>query len=186
MHGLEGGTRKRTATYLAGCLPYFLGLDGAFSERDLESALVHNIERFLLELGTDFAFLGRQKRIVVGDEDFYIDLVFYHRSLRAVVLVDLKIGALTHADISQMKLYLNWTRRYDKKDGENDPIGLVLCSSKNEGVIELLLSDPADSVDERIKVAQYLLLDSQDALRQRLAQLSTAYDKETVSDEETT
>jgi len=162
---------------LASGLPYFLGLEDTFSEKDLEAALVRNIEKFLLELGADFCFVGRQRRLSIGGEDYYVDLVFYHRSLRALVLVDLKLGKLAHADISQMKLYLNWARRHDKREGEADPIGLILCGSKDEQVIELLLADPADSVDERIKVAQYLLLDSQEALRARLAELSAVYDE---------
>ena len=167
----------RSNGQLASGLPYFLGLEDAFSEKDLELALVRNIEKFLLELGADFCFVGRQRRLTINGEDYYVDLVLFHRRLKALVLVDLKIGALTHADISQMKLYLNWARRYDKQEGENDPIGLILCGSKNEQVIELLLADPADSVDERIKVAQYLLLDSQDALKERLARISAAYDQ---------
>lgn len=154
----------------------FLGLEDTFSEKDLEAALVRNIEKFLLELGADFCFVGRQRRLSIGGEDYYVDLVFFNRRLRALVLVDLKLGKLTHADISQMKLYLNWARRYDKQEGEADPIGLILCGSKDEQVIELLLADPADSVDERIKVAQYLLLDSQEALRTRLAELSAMYE----------
>lgn len=153
----------------------FLGLIDPYSERDLEAALVRHIEKFLLELGSDFYFGGRQRRITIDREDFYIDLVFWHRQLNCQVFIDLKMGRLTHADVSQMKLYINWARRYDKRAGENDPIGLILCGSKNSQVIELLLSDPADSVDQRIKVAQYLLLDSETALKERLAQLSEAW-----------
>jgi len=155
----------------------FLGLTGAYLERDLEAALVANIEKFLLALGTDFCFVGRQYRISIGGDDFYVDLVFYHRGLRAPVLVDLKVGRFEPADAAQMRLYLNWFRENDKREGENDPIGLILCGSKNEQVVRLLLSNPETSADERIKVAQYLLLDSQDALRERLAQLSAAYDE---------
>lgn len=155
----------------------FLGLQDAHSEKDLEAALVLHIEKFLLELGTDFAFMGRQKRLTIGDDDYYVDMLFYHRTLKAPVYIDLKIGKLTHADVSQMRLYLTWAKRYDKKEGENDPIGLILCGSKNEQVIELLLSDPDDqSVGQRIKVAQYLLLDAQAALKERLAEVSAAYD----------
>ncbi len=155
----------------------FLGLVDPYSEKDLEAALVHHIEKFLLELGTGFYFGGRQRRITIDGEDFYIDLVFFHRDLKCQVFIDLKMGRLTHADVSQMKLYINWARRYDKREGENDPIGLILCGSKSSQVIELLLSDPADSVDERIKVAQYLLLDAQDELRKHLARMSEAYDE---------
>jgi predicted nuclease of restriction endonuclease-like (RecB) superfamily len=155
----------------------FLGLTGAFSEKDLEAALVQNIEKFLLELGIDFCFVGRQKRLSIGDDDFYVDLVFFHRRLRCTVLVDLKVGRFEPADAAQMKLYLNWFHEYDKRPGEDDPIGLILCGSKNEQVIELLLANPETSVDERIKVAQYLLLDSQNAIRERLAQVSAVYDQ---------
>jgi len=179
MHGLEGGTRKRTATYLAECLPYFLGLAGAFSERDLEAALVAHIEKFLLALGTDFCFVGRQHRLSIGDDDFYVDLVFYHRGLRATVLVDLKVGRFEPADVAQMQLYLNWFRENDVREGEADPVGLILCGSKNEQVVRLLLSNPETSEGERIKVAQYLLLDNEDALRRQLAAISTAYEEAT-------
>jgi predicted nuclease of restriction endonuclease-like (RecB) superfamily len=155
----------------------FLGLEDTFSEKDLEAALVRNIEQFLLALGADFCFVGRQRRLTIGGEDYYVDLVFYHRRLKALVLVDLKIGTLSHADVSQMKLYLNWTRRYDRQEGENEPVGLILCGAKNEQVIELLLADPADRIDERLRVAQYLLLDQQEALKARLAHIRAAYDQ---------
>jgi predicted nuclease of restriction endonuclease-like (RecB) superfamily len=154
----------------------FLGLADTFSERDLEAALVRNIEKFLLELGADFCFAARQKRITVGDEDFYIDLVFYHRGLRCLVLVDLKIGSFSPADAAQMKLYLNWVRKHDLREGEAEPQGLILCGARDEQVIELLLADPATTIEERIKVAQYLLLNSEDAIKQRLAEISAAYE----------
>ena len=155
----------------------FVGLSGAFAERDLEKALVDNIEKFLLELGRGFCFMGRQQRLPIGDKDYYVDLVFYHRYLKAPVLVDLKIGELEPADIAQMQLYLAWTRQNDHEEGENDPIGLILCGYKDSAVVELLLTDPDSSPDKRIKVAQYLLLDSQEALKARLVQLSAAYDE---------
>jgi len=154
----------------------FLGLDGAFSERDLEAALVSHIERFLLALGHGFCFVGRQQRLPIGDKDYYVDLVFYHRFLRAPVLVDLKIGEIAPADIAQMQLYLAWTRQHDHAEGEADPIGLILCGSKDHAVIELLLADPDSSPDKRITVAQYLLPDSQEALRAGLARIGAAYD----------
>lgn len=161
----------------------FLGLEDTFSEKDLEAALVHNMEKFLLELGTGFYFGGRQKRITIGDEDFYIDLVFWHRTLKCQVLIDLKIGALSHADISQMQLYLRWVQKYDQADGENEPIGLILCGSRNEQVVELLLADSDRPSDERIKIAQYLLLNSEDAIKKRLAEISTAYHEARQSSE---
>ncbi len=155
----------------------FLGLDGAFSERTLEEALVSHIERFLLALGHGFCFVGRQQRLPIGDKDYYVDLVFYHRFLKAPVLVDLKIGDLEPADIAQMQLYLAWTRQHDHAEGEADPIGLILCGSKDSAVIELLLADPDSSPDKRIKVAQYLLPDSQEALRAGLTRIGAAYDE---------
>jgi len=150
----------------------FLGLVDTYSEKDMEAALVRNMERFLLELGTGFAFVARQRRMTVDDKDYTVDLVFYHRVLHCLVLVDLKIGAFELADAAQMQLYLEWTKRYDKQEGEADPIGLILCGSKGNQVIELLLSGPGN----RIKVAQYLLLDSEETLKQRLAQLAAAYE----------
>jgi len=161
----------------------FLGLDGAFSERDLEAALVSHIEHFLLALGHGFCFVGRQQRLPIGDKDYYVDLVFYHRFLRAPVLVDLKIGEIAPADIAQMQLYLAWTRQHDHAEGEADPIGLILCGSKDSAVIELLLADPDSSPDKRIKVAQYLLPDSQEALRAGLARIGAAYDEARASGE---
>lgn len=131
----------------------------------------------MLELGTGFYFGGRQKRLTIGGEDFYVDLVFWHRHLKCQVFLDLKIGAIAPADVAQMRLYLNWAKRYDTPEGENDPIGLILCGSKNEQVIELLLADSASTTDQRIKVAQYLLLDSEESLKQRLAQLSALHDE---------
>ncbi len=155
----------------------FLALEDTFSERDLEAALIRHIEKFLLELGAGFYFGGRQRRITIGDEDFYIDLIFWHRYLNCQVFIDLKMGAIAPADLAQMRLYLNWAKRHDTRGGENDPIGLILCGSKNEQVVELLLADSDSTTDQRIKVAQYLLLDSQDALKERLAQLARISDE---------
>ena len=138
---------------------------------------MHNMEKFLLELGTGFYFGGRQKRITIGGEDFYIDLVFWHRTLKCQVLIDLKIGALSHADISQMQLYLRWVRKYDLAEGEHEPIGLILCGSRNEQVVELLLADSDRPAAERITIAHYLLLNTEDAIKKRLAEISAAYDE---------
>ena len=97
-----------------------LGWADTYSEKDLEAALVRNLERFLLDLGTGFAFLGRQRRMTIDDKDYYVDLVFSHRGLRCLVFVDLKIGAFEPADAAQMQLYLAWTKRYDPQEGEGD------------------------------------------------------------------
>jgi len=149
----------------------FLGLADTYSERDLEEAIIRNIERFLLELGPDFCFRARQRRVQVGGEDFYIDLVFYHRQLRCLVLVDLKIGAFTPADAAQMQIYLEWSDRHDRHDGEEAPIGLILCSSQNEQVVELLLS----SQKHQMRVAQYVLVDDLAAIKKRMAEISAAF-----------
>jgi len=151
----------------------FLDLADTYSEKDLETALVRNIEQFLLELGTDFAFMARQRRLSIDGDDYYVHLVFYHRTLRCLVLVDLKIGAFTPADAAQMQLYLEWTRRHDTRDGEGDPIGLILCGSRNEQVVELLLS----SQTTQMHVAQYLLLNDMAAIKAHLAQMSAAYEQ---------
>lgn len=151
----------------------FLGLADTYSEKDLEAAIIRKIERFLLELGTGFCFVGRQRRMTIDDKDYSVDLVFYHRVLRCLVLVDLKIGAFEPADVAQMHLYLEWTKRYDKQEDETDPVGLILCGSKGKQVVELLLSGPGN----RVKVSQYLLLDSEDTLKQHLAQMSDAYEQ---------
>ncbi|MGA7915934.1 MAG: PDDEXK nuclease domain-containing protein, partial [Candidatus Acidiferrales bacterium] len=110
----------------------FLGLKDEYSENVLEEALIHRLEEFLLELGNDFAFLARQRRLRVGDEWYRIDLLFFHRRLRCLVIIDLKIGKFTHADAGQMNLYLNYAREHWTLPHENPPLGLILCSEKNE------------------------------------------------------
>ncbi len=151
----------------------FLGLEDTYSERDLEAAILRNIERFLLELGTDFCFVARQRRLTIDGEDYHIDLVFYHRSLRCLVLVDLKLGAFAPADAAQMQLYLAWSKRHDRREGEEEPIGLILCGSRGEEVVELLLS----SQTNRMRVAQYLLPEDTAALQARLARITAAYEE---------
>jgi predicted nuclease of restriction endonuclease-like (RecB) superfamily len=117
----------------------FLGLKDEYSENDLEEALVRHLESFLLELGGDFAFVGRQRRLRIGDEWYRVDLVFFHRRLRCLVVIDLKVGKFTHADAGQMHLYLNYARAHWTQPGENPPIGLILCSEKNEAVARYAL-----------------------------------------------
>ena len=112
----------------------FLDLKDEYSENDLEEALINHLETFLLELGDDFCFMGRQKRLRVGNEWFRVDLLFFHRGLRCLVIVDLKIGKFTHADSGQMNMYLNYARENWVRDGENPPVGLILCSEKDEAV----------------------------------------------------
>jgi predicted nuclease of restriction endonuclease-like (RecB) superfamily len=112
----------------------FLGLKDESSENALEEGLIHRLQEFLLELGSDFAFLARQRLLRVGDEWYRIDLLFFHRRLRCLVIIDLKIGKFTHADAGQMSLYLNYAREHWTLADENPPMGLILCSEKNEAV----------------------------------------------------
>jgi predicted nuclease of restriction endonuclease-like (RecB) superfamily len=113
----------------------FLNLKDEYSETDLEEALIRHLEWFLLELGAGFTFVARQKRIRVGDTWYRIDLVLFHRGLRALVLVDLKTGPFSHEDAGQMNLYLNYAREHLVMAGEADPVGLILCSDKNDAVV---------------------------------------------------
>ncbi|HOB62828.1 MAG TPA: PDDEXK nuclease domain-containing protein [Candidatus Competibacteraceae bacterium] len=128
----------------------FLGLPQDYSERELEDAILREMERFLLELGVGFTFVARQKRISVGADDFYLDLLFYHRHLRRLVAVELKLEKFQPAHKGQMELYLRWLDKYDRAAGEEPPIGLILCAAKDTEQIELLDLDAAN-----IRVAEY-------------------------------
>lgn len=129
----------------------FLGLKDEYSESDIEEALILHLEHFLLELGGDFAFVGRQRRLRVGDEWYRIDLLFYHRRLRCLVIIDLKRGKFTHADAGQMHLYLNYARANWTLPDENPPVGLILCSRKDEAVAHYAL----DGLPNKILAAEY-------------------------------
>jgi predicted nuclease of restriction endonuclease-like (RecB) superfamily len=131
----------------------FLGLKDEYSENALEEALIHRLEEFLLELGSDFAFLARQRRLRVGDEWYRIDLLFFHRRLRCLVIIDLKIGKFTHADAGQMNLYLNYAREHWTLPAENPPLGLILCSEKNEAVAHYALGN----LHNKVLSSQYKL-----------------------------
>ena len=124
----------------------FLGLKDEYSESTLEEALILHLEHFLLELGTDFAFVARQKRLRVGDEWYRIDLVFFHRRLRCLILIDLKTGKFTHADAGQMNLYLNYAREHWTHPGENPPVGLILCAEGDEAVAHYALGNLRNKV----------------------------------------
>ena len=108
----------------------FLDLKDEYSESDLEEALIHRLADFLLELGDDFAFVGRQRRLRLDDRWFRVDLLFFHRRLRCLLVIDLKVGRFSHADAGQMHMYLNYARQHWMKPGENPPVGLILCSAK--------------------------------------------------------
>ena len=135
--------------------PYFLdflGLHDSYSEKDLESSILAQLQNFITEMGSEFAFLARQKRITIDDEDFYIDLLFYHRGLRRLVAIDLKLGKFKAGYKGQMELYLRWLEKNEQKEGENKPIGLILCSEKSPEQINYLMLDN----DDQIKVSAYL------------------------------
>jgi predicted nuclease of restriction endonuclease-like (RecB) superfamily len=149
--------------------PYFLdflGLKNTYSEKDVEAAILRELEQFILELGTDFAFIARQKRIVIDGRDFYIDLLFYHRRLHRLIALDLKIGAFEAADKGQMELYLRWLEKYDQQPTEGAPLGLILCADKSEEQVELLQLDRSG-----IRIASYLTdLPPRPVLEQKLHQ----------------
>jgi predicted nuclease of restriction endonuclease-like (RecB) superfamily len=147
----------------------FLGLKGAYSERDLEAAIVRNLEQFLSELGTDFCFIGRQYAMRIDEDDYFLDLLFYHRGLRGLVAIDLKIGTFTAGDKGQMDLYLAWLKEHDWRPGENEPVGLILCTSARRQHVELLLRHGP----HKMKVAEYLMhLPDKRLLEERLKMYS--------------
>ncbi|MFH0947917.1 MAG: PDDEXK nuclease domain-containing protein [Elusimicrobiota bacterium] len=129
----------------------FLELSDTYSERDLESAILNALEKFILELGKDFYFVARQKRITLDNIDYYMDLVFYHRKLKCFTVIDLKLDKFRAEYKGQMELYLRYLEKYEIDEGENPPVGLILCTEKGEEQVELLFL-PQD----RIKVAEYL------------------------------
>ena len=131
----------------------FLGLKDEYSETDLENALIEHLETFLLELGGDFTFVGRQRRLRIDNEWYRIDLLFYHRVLRCLVVIDLKLGKFTHADAGQMMLYLGYAAEHWTRPGENPPVGLVLCSQHNRAVAHYTI----DRLSDKILAAEYRL-----------------------------
>ncbi|MBI4518013.1 MAG: DUF1016 family protein [Deltaproteobacteria bacterium] len=130
----------------------FLGLKGAYSEKDLEAAIIRNLEQFLTELGSDFCFIARQFAMRIDGDDYFLDLLFYHRALRCLVAIDLKIGPFTAADKGQMDLYLSWLKQHDWRESENEPVGLILCTSKKRQHVELLLGHGP----HKMQVSEYL------------------------------
>ena len=124
----------------------FLDLKDEYSESDLEEALIRHLETFLLELGDDFCFIGRQRRLRVGSQWYRVDLLFFHRRLRCLVVIDLKIGSFTHADAGQMHFYLNYARQHWVREGENPPVGLILCSEKDDALAQYALEGLSNNV----------------------------------------
>ena len=131
----------------------FLGLKDEYSESDLEAALIGKLETFLLELGGDFTFVGRQRRLRIGDEWYRVDLLFFHRRLRCLVVIDLKLGKFTHADAGQMHVYLNYAREHWTLEGENPPVGLILCAQKDHALAHYAL----EGLPNKVLAAEYRL-----------------------------
>jgi predicted nuclease of restriction endonuclease-like (RecB) superfamily len=163
----------------------FLGLKDEYSEHDLEEALVHHLESFLLELGGEFAFIGRQRRLRIGDEWYRVDLLFFHRRLRCLIVIDLKVGKFTHADAGQMHLYLNYARAHWTQPGENPPVGLILCSEKNEAIARYALEGlPSKVLAREYRLAlpnETRLADEIEQTRERLEKRRSGKSSETKS-----
>jgi len=149
--------------------PYFLdflNLKDTYSEKNLEDAILKELEQFILELGQGFSFIERQKRMIIDGEDFWLDLLFFHRKLKRLIAIELKLGRFKAAHKGQMELYLRWLEKYEMEDGENPPLGLILCAEGSHEQIELLQLD-----NTGIKVSEYLTqLPSKKLLKQKLHQ----------------
>ena len=142
----------------------FLDLNDRYMEKDLEDAILREIEQFLLELGAGFTFVARQKRIQIDNDDFYIDLLFYNRKLKRLIAIELKTESFKHSHKSQMELYLAWLAKYEQEDDENPPLGIILCTGKKQEQVELL-----DLKNSDIHIAEYMtVLPSKAVLEQRL------------------
>ncbi|MCL1814830.1 MAG: PDDEXK nuclease domain-containing protein [Treponema sp.] len=156
----------------------FLGLQNAYLEKDIEEAILRDLENFILELGKGFAFVERQKRMIIDGDDFYLDLLFYHRKSKRLVAIELKIGKFQAKYQGQMKLYLKWLNRYERQSDENEPIGLILCAGDSREQIELLEMDkdgimvaeywtelpPKEKLEEKIRT---LLLEARERIKAR-------------------
>jgi predicted nuclease of restriction endonuclease-like (RecB) superfamily len=144
----------------------FLDLPPQHSESQLEQAILDEVERFMLELGTGFTFVARQKRVIVDGKDYHLDLLFYHRGMRCLVAIELKTRDLEPADLGQMTLYLRWLDRYERLADEEQPVGIILCARKGAQQVELLGLDSGE-----VRAAQYLTHEAREQLQRRLAAL---------------
>jgi predicted nuclease of restriction endonuclease-like (RecB) superfamily len=166
---LQLAQQKRLSTELVLKDPYlldFLGLNDRYLEKDLEDSILREMEQFLLELGAGFSFVARQKRLQIDNDDFYIDLLFYNRKLRRLVVIDLKLGDFKAEYKGQMELYLRWLAKHEQEAHENPPIGIILCAGKKQEQIELLELDKSG-----IHVAEYLtVLPPREVLQAKLHQ----------------
>lgn len=148
----------------------FLDIKDEYSESDLEEALIQHLADFLLELGDDFAFVGRQRRLRIDDTWFRVDLVFFHRRLRCLVIIDLKVGRFSYADAGQMHLYLNYAREHWIKPGENPPVGLILCAEKGAAEAHYAL----DNLPNTVLAAEYQTVLPDEAMIARELERTTA------------
>ncbi len=156
----------------------FLGLKDEYSESDLESSLLNHLQSFLLELGDDFAFAGRQRRLRVGHRWYRIDLLFFHRRLRCLVVIDLKLGPLSHEDAGQMLMYLNFAREHWLRPGERPPVGLILCSEKDEAVARYTLGN----IPTKILAAEYKMkLPKEDVLIEEISRTRDALETRSIA-----
>ena len=142
----------------------FLGLADTYDEKDLETAILSEMQRFIVEMGSDFAFVARQKRITIDNRDYRIDLLFFHRRLKSLVAIDLKMGEFEAGHKGQMELYLRYLEKHEMVDGEKAPVGLILCTGKNEEHVELMQLDKSN-----IRIAEYItMLPSRELLQEKL------------------
>lgn len=156
----------------------FLDLEDEYDESDLEDAIIRHLESFLLELGFGFTFVARQKRIRVGDEWYRIDLLLDHRGLHCLVVIDLKTGPFTHADAEQMNLYLNYTKEHLTMPDEADPVGLILCSDKNDAVVKYATG----GIRTQVFASKYLTkLPNAETLRQEILATQRALEYRAIS-----
>jgi YhcG PDDEXK nuclease domain len=161
----------------------FLNIKDEYSESDLEDALIRHLTDFLLELGDDFAFLGRQRRLRIDDTWFRVDLLFFHRRLRCLVVIDLKVGRFSYADAGQMHLYLNYAREHWMKPGENPPVGLILCAEKGAAEAHYAL----DNLPNKILAAEYqTMLPDEQLIAQELERTRAELDKRRSGAEDST
>ncbi len=150
----------------------FLNLKDQYSENDLEEAIIQHLEEFLLELGDAYAFVARQKRIRIGNVWYRMDLVLFHRDLQCLVIIDLKIGEFGHADAGQMNLYLNYAREHLKRPWEKEPVGLILCSEKNDAVVHYAMG----GIQAKVFASQYLTqLPDPETLRREIVATQHAF-----------
>jgi RecB family endonuclease NucS len=148
----------------------FLGLErkASYYEKDLEQALITHLQKFLLELGNGFTFVARQKRILIEDDEFFADLVFYNRLLRCFVVIELKTEKLTHQDLGQLQMYVNYYDRVEKAEDENPTIGILLCTAKNDTVVKMSLPEDNSSI---LASKYQLYLPTQDQLKTEVESL---------------